>query len=97
MRLNIYAEEVTTETRVIAKTSVQPDGARRTFYGVGLFLASPDVLHHTPDDDDRSCVTLWVPWTAEKGHDFEHVAKAIRNLMGSLATAMDMERADRVG
>lgn len=26
-----------------------------------MYLASPDILHNTPDDDDRSAITFWVP------------------------------------
>jgi hypothetical protein len=26
-----------------------------------MYLASPDILHHTADDDDRSAITFWIP------------------------------------
>lgn len=84
MRLNIYAEELTNEVRNIVKTAVQPDGERRSFYGVGFFLASPDVLHHTATDDDRSAVTLWVPWTQDGGHDFDAVRRVLVAMMLTL-------------
>lgn len=32
-----------------------------TYHGVRMYLASPDILHHTPDDDDRSAITFWIP------------------------------------
>ena len=32
-----------------------------TYYGVRMYLASPDILHHTSEDDDRSAITFWIP------------------------------------
>lgn len=46
----------------------------RTFYGVRLYLKSPEELHSDPVDDDRSAVTFWVPWTNAKGLDPEKLA-----------------------
>lgn len=63
MRINVYAEELTTETSVITKVV---DG--RKFYGIRLFLESTDKLHHTKNDDDRSAITFWVPWFSGKNH-----------------------------
>jgi hypothetical protein len=57
MRINVYSQELTKEVKLVEKVS--SDG--KTHYGIRLFLASPDILHHTPDDDDRSAVTFWVP------------------------------------
>jgi len=28
---------------------------------VRVYLASPDVLHDTDEDDDRSAITFWIP------------------------------------
>jgi len=56
MRINIYDEEITGEVRVVTKTATDTG---KTFTGLRIFLASPDVLHATPDDDDRSAVTFW--------------------------------------
>lgn len=58
MRINVYSQELTKEVTVIEKTSADT-GA--THYGVRLYLASPDILHHTADDDDRSAITFWIP------------------------------------
>ncbi len=57
MRINVYSQELTAEVELISKTS----NTGRTYYGIRLYLASPDILHHTPDDDDRSAITFWVP------------------------------------
>lgn len=54
MRVNVYAEETTGEVEVIGKTI---NGTE--FTGVRFFLYSPDELHHTTGDDDRSAVTFW--------------------------------------
>jgi hypothetical protein len=63
MRINVYAEELTTETEVVRKIV---DG--RHFYGIRLFLKSPDDLHYTGDDDDRSAITFWVPFFQGRNH-----------------------------
>lgn len=56
MRINVYDEELTGEVTVVTKTA----DTGLTFWGVRVFLASPDVLHNTADDDDRSAITFWV-------------------------------------
>lgn len=50
MRVNVYAEEITGEVKVVEK-----DG----FIGLRFYLASAPELHNTVNDDDRSAVTLW--------------------------------------
>lgn len=83
MRINVYAEELTQRTELVTK---QPDNhPGTTFYGVRFYLASPDVLHVTPDDDDSSAVTLWVPWTRAEGHDVE----VVRDLLLLLVDRLD--------
>lgn len=84
MRVNVYAEELTTDTEAVHREVVQEDGTSRHFYGVRLFLESPDALHHSAYDDDRSGVTLWVPWTEVEGHDFALVAGLLHDLQESL-------------
>jgi hypothetical protein len=56
VRLNVYAEEITGETELVRK--VVDTG--RVYVGIRVFLRSPDVLHVTENDDDRSAVTFWV-------------------------------------
>lgn len=80
MRINVYAEELTQETEVITKTVHDLEFGTRTFYGIRLYLESPAVLHHSTEDDDRSAITFWVPWTREGGHDFAQVTRAISAL-----------------
>lgn len=57
MRINIYSQELTKEIELVSK--VADTGI--TYYGVRMYLASPDILHHSPDDDDRSAITFWIP------------------------------------
>jgi hypothetical protein len=57
MRINIYSQELTKEVTTVAKTA----DTGITYYGIRLYLASPDILHHTPEDDDRSAITFWIP------------------------------------
>ncbi len=57
MRMNIYSQELTKSTEVVRKKA----DTGITYYGVRMYLASPDILHHTPDDDDRSAITFWLP------------------------------------
>ena len=62
MRINVYAEELpeldySRAIQIVQKTA----DTGRTFFGARLFLVSPDSLHDTPDDDDRSAVTIWGP------------------------------------
>lgn len=57
MRLNIYSQELTHEAVIVSK--VAETGI--TYHGVRMMLASPDILHFTPEDDDRSAITFWIP------------------------------------
>ena len=58
MRMNVYAEELTTETEKVTKLA---ENTGITYTGVRIFLKSPDELHHTAEDDDRSAITFWGP------------------------------------
>ena len=56
MRINVYAEELTTNVEIVEKTA--DNGSR--FVGLRFKLKSPKELHQTPTDDDSSAVTFWV-------------------------------------
>jgi hypothetical protein len=58
MRINVYSQELTKEVMPVSKTA----DTGITYFGVRLMLASPDILHHTPEDDDRSAITFWIPY-----------------------------------
>lgn len=83
MRINVYAEELTDEVELVTKTVTDDKFGERTFYGIRCFLASPDVLHADPEDDDRSAITYWVPWTRAAGHD-PHRLWFVLNAMAEL-------------
>lgn len=57
MRINVYSQELTKEIELVSKTA----DTGITYYGIRLYLASPDILHHTAEDDDRSAITFWIP------------------------------------
>jgi len=91
MRVNVYAEELTTETELVTKRA--ETGV--TFYGIRLFLESADALHHRADDDDRSAITLFVPWTARDGHDFGFMSEVFASMQTTLSAAMRCDMQDR--
>jgi hypothetical protein len=57
MRINVYSQELTKEVELVSTTA----DTGVTYYGVRMYLASPDILHHTEGDDDRSAITFWIP------------------------------------
>lgn len=57
MRINVYSQELTDEVKVIHKES----NTGLTYSAVQLILHSSPMLHHPPEDDDRSAVTIWLP------------------------------------
>lgn len=94
MRINVYAEELTTEVRSVIKTVTDEEFGTRSFYGIRMFLKSPEELHSSPTDDDRSAITFWVPWTRKGGHDFELPACLFANLSAMVVQARDQERGE---
>lgn len=62
MRINVYSQELTSEVeRVeqVANTGI-------TYSAVRLILHSSPMLHHPPQDDDRSAITFWLPKSEER-------------------------------
>lgn len=98
MRINVYAEELTTECEVVTKVVTDDEFGTRTFYGIRHYLHSPDVLHHSKDDDDRSAITYWVEWKREYGHNFNTLDILFDNLTLQLDLAKrdDDEKTSRV-
>jgi hypothetical protein len=89
MRINVYAEEITGETTVVIKSPDNHPGVN--FYGIRMYLDSPSVLHLTDDDDDRSAITLWVPWTKDSGHQWGKLRELLDNLSDELLSAEEGE------
>lgn len=92
MRVNLYGEELTEETELVSKTVTEKKFGTRTFYGIRLYLHSPDVLHSDPEDDDRSAVTFWIPWSRENGHDFGTMYNIFAKLSNRAAEAYVEDR-----
>lgn len=82
MRINVYAEELTNEVEIIRKSPDNHPGV--SFVGVRTYLASPELLHRDPDDDDRSAITVWVPWTMKSGHKPKIVIDLLRKMADDL-------------
>lgn len=98
MRVQVYAEEITGETSLVTK-EVLPTGVsslHETFYGVRMYLASPEELHDDPNDDDRSAVTLWVPWTRMGGHNFQKIRETLFGLLHQLEVAEEQDAERRI-
>lgn len=57
MRINVYSQELTDEAHLIYKKS----NTGLVYGAVQMMLHSSDKLHHPPEDDDRSAVTIWLP------------------------------------
>lgn len=81
MRINIYSQELTKEVSLVAKVA---HDTGILYHGVRMYLASPDVLHHGADDDDRSAITFWIPnaksFTKEDlAVMFDNMARHVRN------------------
>lgn len=73
MRINVYSQELTNEINVIEKVS----NTGLTYTAVQLMLHSSPMLHHPPQDDDRSAVTLWLPKSAQRR---EELAKTLERM-----------------
>lgn len=78
MRINVYSQELTDTVVAIEKTS----NTGIVYSAVQLILHSSPMLHHPPQDDDRSAVTFWLPKSEarrdELADTFERMAKIVR-------------------
>lgn len=78
MRINVYSQELTNEIKVLEKES----NTGLIYSAVQMILHSSLVLHHPPEDDDRSAVTFWLPKSEERREElakaFEEMAKQVR-------------------
>ena len=79
MRVNVYSQELTSETKLISKGS----NTGITYHAVQLMLHSSPMLHHPPADDDRSAVTIWLPKSAPRREELagalEEMARLVRS------------------
>ena len=78
MRINVYSQELTCDVQTETKQS----NTGVVYSAVRLILHSSPMLHHPPDDDDRSAVTFWLPRSVERrellAQTFERMAKFVR-------------------
>ena len=80
MRINVYSQELTDETQLVEKVS----NTGLTYSAVQLMLHSSDRLHHPPQDDDRSAVTIWLPKSPARR---EALALTLERMAGLVRTA----------
>ena len=80
MRINVYSQEITDEVNLLEKES----NTGTVYSAVQFMLHSSPMLHHPPQDDDRSAVTFWLPKSAGRREAlaslFERAAKMIREV-----------------
>lgn len=78
MRINVYSQELTSEVAQVAKKS----NTGITYHAAQLILHSSPMLHHPPQDDDRSAVTFWLPKSQARREEmakaFELIAEIFR-------------------
>jgi len=83
VRINVYSQELTDEVIEISKVS----NTGIEYKAVQFVLHSSPMLHHPPQDDDRSAVTFWLPQSATGLRRFEDALfKALRHV-GELRVA----------
>lgn len=79
MRINVYSQELTNEVNLVSKVS----NTGLTYHAVQLMLHSSPMLHHPPQDDDRSAVTIWLPKSEPRRRELafalEKMAMEVRN------------------
>lgn len=90
MRINVYNEELTTDFSFVEK-HVPETG--KTYYGFRMFLKSPPELHHMPDDDDRTAITLWFG-TKEKAARYLSLASTYAAIEADRGKVRDSETLD---
>jgi hypothetical protein len=83
MRINVYSQELTKVIELVAKTA----DTGVTYYGARMYLASPDILHHTEEDDDRSAITFWLP--NNKTFSKQDLAQVFAAMAGLIESAPD--------
>lgn len=77
MRVNVYAQEITPEVIFVEKES----NTGIVYSAVQIVLASSPLLHHPPQDDDRSAVTFWLPKSRERREEFAIALERMAHLV----------------
>ena len=72
MRINVYAEEITSDVEAFEKADI----GGRTMFGLRVYLKShPDMSPPHHQDDDRSAVTFWFESAAERSAFGQNLSK----------------------
>ena len=94
MRINVYSQELILDNVALAQYEdengmptiefvTQESNTGLVYSAARLFLRSLEQLHHTPEDDDRSAITFWLPKSTDKREIFakqlELLAEVVRN------------------
>jgi hypothetical protein len=78
VRINVYSQELTNEVLAVSKES----NTGVTYHAAQLVLHSSPMLHHPPQDDDRSAITFWLPKSQSRREEmalaFEEIARLFR-------------------
>lgn len=77
MRINVYSQELTSDT----ETVIQQSNTGKYYWGIRLFFHSSPLLHHTPDDDDRTAVTFWLPKSNERRRELAATFRKMADLV----------------
>lgn len=90
MRINLYSQELNLDPAQVKIVAQQADNGI-TYHGIRLFVHSSNRLHDTPEDDDRSAITFWLPKSGanrEALHDvFDEMASLV--LMAPSESGLD--------
>jgi len=83
VRINVYSQELTSEVIEFSKES----NTGIVYRAAQLVLHSSPMLHHPPEDDDRSAVTFWLPSSTHRREEmaqaFERIAAIFRDAGGA--------------
>lgn len=94
MRINVYSQELTSEVIKLEKES----NTGIVYTAAQLVLHSSPMLHHPPQDDDRSAVTFWLPSSparrAEMAGAFSRIAAIFRGAASAEDTLARAEAAE---
>ena len=89
MRINVYSQELTKEVEHVSKKAADTG---ITYHGVRLYLTSPDILHLTSGDDDRSAITFWIP--NARSFSKEDLAQVFDRMAALVRVCPDPEKND---
>jgi len=87
MRINVYSQELTSEAHLISKganTGIE-------YHAVQFMLHSSPMLHHPPEDDDRSAVTFWLPKSKHRRDELAETFRRMADIVQSAPTETGLD------